>query len=69
MAAKKKKFIVKLRGHGNPDFRQFADVASPKDVPAASLEEASKTCSAYIEKHELGMGNWVGEAGIVLENG
>ena len=67
--ATKKKFTVKLRGHGNPDHRQYADVASPKDVPVASLEDASKTCLAYIEKHELGMGNWVGEAGIVLENG
>ena len=62
-----KKFTVKLRGKGNPDFRQYGDVALPEDVQVGTLEEASTVCRKYIEENELGIGNWVGDAGIVLE--
>ncbi len=61
--------VVELRGSGNPDMRQYADVAEPKTVRVKSLKEAAAICMKYIEENELGAGNWGGEGGIVRENG
>lgn len=54
----KKGMVLHLRGHGNPDFRQYADVAPKKDVPVKSFEEAQRIAAEYQAEYDLGGGNW-----------
>lgn len=68
-----KGFIVVLSNRGNPDFRQNSSRPLP-GVPVikqnvATLAEASKMVRDYIQDFRLGMGNWVGSAGSVLDAG
>ena len=58
---------VFLRGCGNPDYAQYADVSPIATVKVGSLREASKTCRSYIQGWNLGGGNWAG--GEVSVNG
>lgn len=55
-----KRYSVKLRSVGNPDFDQYRPISSPKTFEADTLEEISAACRAYIEKWDLGGGNWPG---------
>jgi hypothetical protein len=62
---------VTLASVGNPDHAQPADRSLP-GVPSETVEildlaAASRTCRAYIERHQLGAGNWAG--GIVTRAG
>jgi len=51
-------FSMKLRSVGNPDHGQYAPVSEPEVVTGSSLAEMRKACEAYIEKWDLGGGNW-----------
>lgn len=58
LKAPKGKFLVKLRGVGNPDFSQYADVANPKTATGKTLGEISTAARNYIGEWNLGGGNW-----------
>lgn len=60
---------VQLRAPGNPDFRQYADLAPRQVASVADLPQAAQVCQAYIAKFELGSGNWGCGAGEVRRNG
>ena len=55
---KKYKFV--LQGVGNPDFRQFADIA-PKKTGSGTLAEIREIAREYIEEWDLGGGNFIGD--------
>lgn len=52
-------FQIRLRSVGNPDFGQYASVSEPEVVRVNTIEEAQKAARDYIEKWDLGGGNWV----------
>jgi len=62
-------YTVILDNRGNPDRGQHPNLRLPgvpsRKAKVAGFEEASKACRDYIEKHELGGGNWTG--GQVLD--
>ncbi len=49
---------------GNPDYRQDPSKGLPgvpdEKIQVSTLREASDQCAAYIEKYDLGSGNWGG---------
>lgn len=49
---------ITLRGVGNPDFNQYADVAPTGTVDVINIEQAARVCAAYIAEWDLGGGNW-----------
>jgi hypothetical protein len=51
-------YLVYLRGAGNPDFRQYADIAPTQIKLVNSIEQAQQICQEYIVQYELGGGNW-----------
>jgi hypothetical protein len=51
-------FTMRLRSVGNPDFGQYASVSDPEDVQGSTLAEMRDTAQAYIDKWDLGGGNW-----------
>ena len=53
--------ILKLRGVGNPDLQQFADVAEPCMLEVGSFAEASQKTLEYIREWNLGGGNLIAE--------
>ncbi len=59
-------FRLKLASAPNPDHDEWFAPAPTRYVTVASLEEASKKCVEYIEKFNLGAGNWIG--GQVTQN-
>lgn len=55
------RYIVYLAAVGNPDFDQPMNLGIPaRMVAIESLEEASQVCLRFIEKYDLGGGNWIG---------
>jgi Lar family restriction alleviation protein len=52
------KRLVYMRGIGNPDFQQYADVALAEIKLVSSIKEAQSECQKYIAHHQLGGGNW-----------
>lgn len=52
-------FEMKLRSVGNPDFGQYARLSEPETVKAVTLSEMRALAQAYIDKWNLGGGNWV----------
>lgn len=54
------RFQTQLRGVGNPDYRQFADVAPPVRLWADSVEQLAKLAVLYRNIFDLGGGNWGG---------
>jgi len=63
----KGKLVVVLASCGNPDFRQYAPVSTPRMQIVGTLAEAQQVCSEYIADNELGAGNWAG--GQVMRDG
>ena len=61
--------IVILSSCGDPDFGQKPKKEqSPRDaIKVFSISQASKVCVEYIDKYDLGGGNWTG--GQILSNG
>ena len=51
-------FTVRLASVGNPDYGQYTPVSNPETFVGASVEECAKACLEYIEKWNLGGGNW-----------
>lgn len=52
---------VHLSAMGNPDYRQPKDIGVPSGwVDVDDYAEASRVCQQYIERHNLGGGNWSG---------
>jgi hypothetical protein len=47
-----------LSAPGNPDFGQYAPVAPREKVQASSIKGLWAKCEEYIEKFDLGGGNW-----------
>lgn len=50
--------IIKLYGHGNPDYQQYSKVAPTKRVKVFNLTEAKRVCQEYIDMFQLGAGNF-----------
>jgi hypothetical protein len=60
-----KNLIVKLSHRSNPDidggyWNEPQESGKTQNVPVSSFAEASKTCSAFIRRNQLGGGNWTG---------
>ena len=53
--------ILKLKGVGNPDLQQYADVSEPRSLEVGSFAEASGRTREYIEAWNLGGGNLTAE--------
>ena len=63
-----KKYIVILDSVGNPQNpNNGVWGVKPNAVGCTSLLEASCLCQSFIEKYDLGAGNWGGNAGKVLD--
>ena len=60
---------VVLSAHGNPDHGEnpYSNVAHNAICYADSIEECQQIVSRYIEKNDLGSGNWTG--GAVYKDG
>jgi len=58
----KAKFSVLLSAHGNPDHYEspYEEVAPNEVKHCTSIDECRKAVLDYIEKHDLGGGNWTG---------
>ena len=63
----KRPFMVLLCAPGNPDHAQFAPVASPELAYAATREALVAPTRAYIQRHNLGAGNWGRDSGKVFD--
>jgi len=57
---------VILKSVPNPDYDEFLIPAPELRISVDSVDDASRRCRDYIEKFNLGSGNWVG--GDVFEN-
>lgn len=55
-------YSVILSAHGNPDHYQspYERVAPVSAAHCESIEECQAAVAAYIEKYDLGGGNWTG---------
>ncbi len=60
-------YTMKLQSCGNSDFGEYAPVSEPETVQARALQELRTACKQYIEKWNLGGGNWV--APVVFQDG
>ena len=63
----KRPFMVLLCAPGNPDHAQFAPVASPELAYTATREALVAPTRAYIQRHNLGAGNWGPDSGKVFD--
>lgn len=54
---------LRLRTVPNPDFGESRRPAPPKDVQVRSLREARERCREYIDRHNVGGGNWSRDSG------
>ena len=63
----KRPFMVLLCAPGNPDHAQFAPVAIPELAYAATREALVAPTRAYIQRHNLGAGNWGRDSGKVFD--
>ena len=63
----KRPFMVLLCAPGNPDHAQHAPVASPELAYAATREALVAPTRAYIQRHNLGAGNWGPDSGKVFD--
>lgn len=59
-------FRLKLASVPNPDYVECFSPAPTRYVTVKSLKEASQKCREYIERFNLGAGNWIG--GQVSQN-
>lgn len=50
--------IIKLYGHGNPDYQQYSKVSPNKKVTVFNLTEAQRVCQEYIDMFNLRGGNF-----------
>lgn len=60
-------YTMRLRSVGNPDFGQYAPVSEPETVQRSTLAEMRDAAQAYIDKWDLGGGNWVDP--VVMQGG
>jgi hypothetical protein len=64
-------FKVVLSHASNPDvaggYYSGKPAEGKKTVEVATLQDAATTCREYIDRHDLGAGNWTG--GKVTQNG
>jgi hypothetical protein len=58
---------VTLHAAGNPDMRQYADIAPKKTVKVLGIEEACKAVKAYQYLHDMGCGNCAKSHGVVWQ--
>ena len=63
----KRPFMVLLCAPGNPDHAQYAPVAIPELVYGATREALVTPTLAYIQRHNLGAGNWGRDSGKVFD--
>lgn len=64
--AEQKRYRVLLSSCGNPDFDQYAPISEPVAIDVETIADARKACAVYIEKWNLGGGNW--DNGRVVDN-
>ena len=60
-------FKVNLAFGGNPDHHEYAGLQYAVSASGESVKECADKVKAFIERHDLGAGNWYG--GQVYENG
>lgn len=64
-------YLLHLRAYGNPDLGQgiggLSGVPS-EEVTVADFAEASRASRAYIERHDLGGGNWGRVSGYLCDD-
>ncbi len=60
IAIMKSSLCIVLKSVGNPDFKQYASISPTKVIPVATLAEAQMAANDYINKYDLGGGNWDG---------
>jgi hypothetical protein len=58
---------VTLHACGNPDMRQYADIAPKMTVKVVGIEEATAAVMAYQRTNDMGGGNCARDHGIVWE--
>ena len=63
---------VILTAMGNPDkmedpYKQLPGMRK-EEIEVFTFSEASRVCREFIAKHELGTGNWDGEAGEIQDD-
>ena len=63
----KRPYMIMLCAPGNPDHAQFAPVAIPELAYAATREALVAPTRAYIQRHNLGAGNWGPDSGKVFD--
>lgn len=51
-------YAVVMESVGNPDLGQYAPLSPGNIEYVDTLEAASAACRAYIDKYDLGGGNW-----------
>ena len=51
-------YKVRAATVGNPDFRQYAPIAGPATIEAATLDELRARVRGYMDYHQVGGGNW-----------
>jgi hypothetical protein len=54
----REKYAAVLRGVGNPDHGQYADVSPRRVVRSGTLAGISRAARRYIKQHGLGGGNF-----------
>lgn len=68
-AGDQKRYTIRLASVGNPDFQQYAPISPPETFSAETLQEIRDAARAYIEKWNLGGGNWSERKAMIRENG
>lgn len=61
-------YRLKLRGYGNPDYRQYTDIAPIEYYEVATVDEAIALCDRYQQEWELTLSNWGPESGILTDH-
>jgi len=53
-------YVVRCHSVGNPDHGELPNllVSIPEDIPCETLRQCSMACRNYIQKWQLGGGNW-----------
>jgi hypothetical protein len=62
-----KRYAIRLSSVGNPDFGQYAPLSPPEVFEADTLKEIRDAARTYIEKWDLGGGNWDERKALVRE--
>lgn len=60
--------FVTLEAVGNPDYGQYGTLVRAHTVAARDIPHASELCMAFIDRENLGGGNWGSNAGRITDH-